>query len=467
MGPPEHHANHSELNERAAGGQDVWRAVLSHPYSVAAMILLLVMGIGAVARKDTADGPAWNRVYVGSARMLLHGGDFYRQISGYAYPPFSALINIPFAPMPPKVARGLWYVISAASLIYLIVKSWQIAGGPPVEPGGRHPGAGPAEQVAFLLGNALALQFALNALTHLQTDLLIAALLIAGCAAIRTGRFMSAATWIGVAAAFKATPLLFGPYLLLKRRWLAAAWLVCVAVGANFLPDLVNHPPGGGIWLTQFYGKYLKPLSKPDYRPGDWANQLNNNQALAGTVRRWLATTWQSSRDDFRVFDRPGRASPRTIRLTFYTCCAAVLLPVLWVGWRRRRTESRSGGDPPQSPPTDREILPDAAMIECGIVMILMLLLSPNSSRAHLCILYLPAFCVARVAVHLPSPLVRIPFALAVLCSVLSIRIRVRASMLSEQTLLWLGILTFSALFLLLASTVALLRVPQRDGPVG
>jgi hypothetical protein len=418
--------------------------VVTRPYTLITLLLLVALGVGAIGRKTKV----WDRVYVGSARALLHGQDIY-QDKLFTYPPFSALFHIPFTVLPAWPGRFIWYLICAGSLIYLCGKSWQLAGGPRLECDRLNPGAGRREQIAFVLGQVCALQFILNALTHLQTDLLIAALLTAGCAAIAEFRFFRAATWIGVATAFRATPLLFAPYLLWRRQWLAAFWLVAVAIGLNVLPDVIHQPPGGGDWLVRWSRLYLAPMQKPDYIPGDWKNQLDNNQGLAGLANRWFATRWQAGGGDFKVLDRPGHLGAATIRGVFLAMCLAVVLPVAWIEWRRRKAQ-----DPPD--PIGSFQLPNPHMIECGMVLLLMLLLSPNSSRAHFCIMILPAFCAARIAVNLPAPAVRWLLGLALVCSTLSIHLRLSATLVPEQFLLWVGVVTFSTLFLLLACIVAL-----------
>ena len=133
---------------------DLFRRISSRPYTVFCLIALFAMGLAAVA-KHTSE---WNETYVRAAERLVHGGDMYRDFLGYVYPPFSAFITVPFVPLPPRLARGIWYVISAASLVFVARASWRIAGGPRLE---ADPGESPAktsEQIAFLISQAIVLQ---------------------------------------------------------------------------------------------------------------------------------------------------------------------------------------------------------------------------------------------------------------------------------------------------------------------
>ncbi len=279
-------------------------------------------------------------------------------------------------------------------------------------------------------------------LTHLQPDLLIAALLMAGITALIDRRFFAAATWIGLSGEFKVTPLLFAPYLLWRRQWIAAAWVMILAVGVNFLPDTVHSPRGGGTWVGEWAGRVLAPMTRSDFVPGNWANKVNNNQALSGAVKRWMATTWSAGKDEVIVGPRPGAASAAAMRNVFALVGIATLVPVGIAMWRRRpdrEPDTIIESSPGFSPPS-------VSAIECGIVLLLMLLFSPNSSRSHFCIMYLPAFCVARIAVRPEaSRLLRTLLLLAAISSTLSIHIRLPSTMLAEQVLLWLGVVMFCA----------------------
>ena len=100
-------------------------------------------------------------------------------------------------------------------------------------------------------------------------------------------------------------------------------------------------------------------------------------------------------------------------------------------------------------------------MIECGMVFLLMLLFSPNSSRAHFCIMYLPAFCVARWAVRDEQIVMRVLFAMAIVFSTLSIHIRLGSTLAGEQLMLWIGVVTLSAVSLLIGCAIAVQRHHQ------
>ena len=431
-------------------------SILRHPYSSALALSLIIMGFGATFKHQSA----WDRTGPGVSVMLREGRDFYANEKTFTYPPFQAWLNIPLTWMPLRAARAIWYILSAACLVYMIWESWRLAGGPRLEPLGEYADAKPREHWAFVLGLICALQFALNSLTHLQTDLLIGALLTAGCAAIVSRKFMRAATWIGLAAAFKCTPLLFAPYLVWKRKPIPAAWLIIIAIGANVLPNTVHAPPQRGLWLAEWSRLYLAPMERANYVPGDWKNQLDNNQSFAGAAKRWLMTTWRIAPGEFHVVDRDRHPSAAIIRWTYLLSCIVALLIAAWAMWRRARSKtsdatSSAGACAPRWPSRD--------IIECGIVLLLMVLLSPNSSRAHFCVTLLPAFCIGRFAFEEKSRWLTVLLIAAAICSTLSIHIRLDATLAAEQILLWIGVVMFAAIFLLWASVIALLHPSSRE----
>ena len=272
-------------------------------------------------------------------------------------------------------------------------------------------------------------------------------------------KYLTSATWIGLSAAFKVTPLLFVPYLAWRRQFIAAGWVVILAIAVNLLPDLINRPRQGGTWLAEWSRLVLTPMARPNYVPGDWANKVNNNQALGGAVNRWLGTGWRMDHGEMIVFKRTG-LSPSLLRGAFAALAIAILLPVGLAMWRRR-SDVDQDVDPTADAPGPR-----VAAVECGMILLLMLLFSPNSSRSHFCILYLPAFCLARFAVRPANGFAKAMLLLALVASTLSIHIRIGSTAFAEQIMLWIGVVMFVALFLLAGCVAMLARQNKLNSPL-
>lgn len=338
-------------------------------------VLVAALGIQAMLKPSE-----FIDVYVRAGAQLFKGEDFYAPGFAYLYPPFAALAAAPFALIPEWLARAIWFAVNIVAATVMIFGAWRLAGGPSrwdFSPAAR------GEWIAISVGLACSISFVLNAFAHQQTDILIGALIIGGATVLRSGRDACGGALLGLAASFKATPLLWAPYLALRGRWLAAVLVGALAVALNLLPDLVNSPPGGGIWLADWATRFVLPTQDFNAVLGLWGSDLIYNQALGGTVQRIVNTVPHLFKANPTVDIRPLVAST-TLKLIVYAIFAALIAVSIAVA--RRRTDPLPAGAP------DREVF------EYSIVLILMLLMSPMSGRAHFGILVLPAFCLTRTA---------------------------------------------------------------------
>jgi hypothetical protein len=425
-----------------AAPSDKLRRVLDwcvrRPFTTAAIIYLIVAGCRFMLARDFSE---WDHVFVLAARQLRQGGDIYRLPADlqeehpfpFSYPPFQALMAIPFSYLPAFLPRLAWYLVNALCLVLMWRLAWRVSGGGKLQnierPDWR-------EYVICILGLACAMRFVEDTLEHRQTDLVIGALLFGGCLAWQRRHDWTAASLWGAAAAFKCTPLLLAGYLLWRRRWAAAVWLVVVAVGLNLLPDLVHRPPRGGIWLGQWYQQVVR--AKSDV--GAWYVDPILNQSLAGAAFRFSATTASMGAHDLQVTTRSPRLPQWALKAILYGADAAlVAATALAMGW-----------------PWRRQIDSNRAAVECCAVLILMLMLSPMSHKTHFCILLLPGFVVARLAVQKRSAVAWLGVAACITLVVVldrSIIGRPRGNMM-----MWLGSVTAGSLALWIACLWSLVR---------
>jgi alpha-1,2-mannosyltransferase len=329
----------------------------------------------------------WELVYIQAARDLLAGADIYAQGRAYLYPPFMTLLAAPFAFLPHFAARGVWYVVNILSIGGLLGLSWRLSGGTAL----RLIFYDRRNLVAAVLGVACSERYISNALSHQQTDILVACLIMAGLVALMQQRKFVAGALLGIAAACKATPMLFAPYLAWRRQWVAAAILVLVAIGLNLGPNLIHATPEGGTWLGRWLFRYVIPVHHANVYPGTWGAASVDNQSLAGFLGRVATTNWTWSSDGVDIVVRDPLMGPFTVRV-LVTCVLLVLFATsLWAAGQNRRIEWHIG---------DNDVSTARPVLEFGIILCLMLLSSPMSSRAHFATLILPAFCVARYALQ-------------------------------------------------------------------
>ncbi len=242
---------------------------------------------------STPEKTEWAWVYRRAA-LRMQAGEPVNVIEpvAYAYPPAMAFLTVPLSNGSPRLDALAWLAINAAALAALMTGCWRLCGGPrPFEPiNGRW-------LLVFIAAMLLNLRYTIATLQHQQFDLVIAALVVLGCWALAAGRKAAAGISLGAAAAMKCTPLLFLPWLLWRREWIAAALLLIVGAGLNLLPDAVFPQTNGRLYGQDWLDSFAAVPAR--HGPGQWFTEPSQNQSLAGTLARW--------------FGRPDNAGPPAV----------------------------------------------------------------------------------------------------------------------------------------------------------
>ncbi len=470
------------------------------PYVVLATLLLLVLA-GVVLFRRPED---WHKVYIPMGRWLLEGRDIYDvQSTGFTYPPAMALMALPFGLVPPLAARAAYILLSSASLITFWWASWRTATGqqapgesvrwrtvtktreapnPTWRPSAESAATDLREHAVLALGMLVGLRFVTDVLEDQQTDMLIAALVAGAGYLVLRGRWLTAAVCCGLGAGLKATPLIWVLYFLVCRRWRAVLVLVAVAVGINLLPDFVSHPSQARLWLQRWILLFLVPLASGQLF-GQWHTVPVLNQSLAGTLHRLLMLSWPHTRAEyFSALPQARVVNAVLVRWVIQAACGALLLlglgAIALPRWRRGKgLTAQSGNHPATSPdgqpkvaagsPSGSQLPTDVPRValECSIMLLLMVLLSPASSKPHFLIVLLPAYCLARLALYGRDRLSATCLGVALLSSLLSNRSIMGLAI--GEPVQWAGGITWCALSLLLGCVTALLRAtrPSDDAP--
>ncbi len=412
----------------------------ANPYLWLAVVVFAVLAIPFCTRAHSE----WDSVYIRAALELRAGRDVYHEQFGYTYPPFQMMLALPFAELDRLPRRLGFFALNVACCLWMVSSAWAISGGRPLR------GAGlwsRSEHAIFLLGLGCGAWYSLHALAHQQTDLIVAALVFAGCRMLQTGHSWRGAAMFGVAAAMKCTPLLFAPYLIFRRRFAAAALVVIVAGGVSLLPDLVNRCPNDATWLTEWYALYLRPMSSRSYTPGMWASDVLYNQSISGAVNRWQLTDWTWTGPTVAIAPTATPTSPSRLRALILGIDLTLLAAGGFLFRRRTRL----------SPAT---IVGDASWsaYEYGVLVILMVLFSPMSSIPHFCTLILPGFCLARYAVERRNRVVGMLVGLAIVLAALSNKDLQGAPLYTLA--LWHGLVMANAVVLLAGLFWVLARLP-------
>jgi hypothetical protein len=360
-------------------------AILARPgrlFFVLAVLVFTPLFVQILLRRETL----WDNCYLVAARELAEGRDPYDVRTTYVYPPLMAWLSVPFVSWPLWLSRAVMYLANVAMVLFVVRSAWRLAGGGALSSRKEHG--------IFLLGLASGFLYLFSCLSYLQSDLFIAALVFGGCLLFLEQRSVAAATVWGIAAGAKCTPLLFVAFLVWRMQWRAATWLVVVAVGVNLLPEL-THPAPRGTWLTLWLDGFIAPLANSQHTIGNWHSGLIYNQSIQGAAARIFLFDPVWSGHNLVHAPRVAAVSAAALKKAVLLGQVALLASCFLV--------MRFGSPKPEK--TDAGV-PRSAF-EMGVVMILMLMLSPMTSKYHLGLLILPGFALARQAFEPDSRPVR------------------------------------------------------------
>ena len=347
-------------------------------------VLLLINALVAAAI-PLSGKPSMLPIYMTAAERIVRGEQIYRpdDHEAFTYPPFFVLPALPLAPLSLAARARVWWFINLCLLQVIILVTARMAW-PTVERNGSETGTVP-HWVLPLLVAALSGRFLVSPLEYQSHDLIVFALVMFAACAMAQRRDARAGAWAGLAAACKATPLLFLPLFCWQRRPRAAACFVAAALAATLLPDLLfpSRPASGcpgRPWVVHWYENFISKVhaETPPQAAGAWTSWNVLNQGLSATIYR-LSTPVESRGNMLNVCVLPLSDVARQ-RLTL----GLELLVVGWLAWctwPRCRPASLEPGL--------------AALTEVGMLVFAMPLLSPMSGSQHFAALLAPiAACV-------------------------------------------------------------------------
>ena len=413
------------------------------------LLVLLLAGMIPFLRKKTSELP----VYLQGSERMLAGQEIYRpsEPKPFTYPPFFAL-----ALLPAVLQRPLWYLINVALLLWILGVMQNLLLGWRRESLGRGlgsrspPRSNSPSRPLWLLWLLVALLSArhLSAVFENQShDLLILGLLVLGLRFLQGRSESGAGLAVGIAAACKATPLLFAPMFLWQRRPRALLAMLLAVLVATLLPDVLTPREDGRLWVQAWAQTFLAGLQPGGAAEskGAWSAWNYLNQSLGGTLYRLFTNV--DGRGDPHVFNVALLQLPRSA-LKFLGLGLDLFLLLLMFVVTRRTKEERSQ---PGFVPLPRQ-LGEFALVACAMV-----LLSPMSSKSHFCVLLLPAvFCVGSLWYRRWDPVVLALLALAVVSGTLTTK-GLLGARLGNQVLAR-GSVTLAALSLFFATAHVLFR---------
>lgn len=209
------------------------------------LVAVVAIAVAILVARDVLVGDQVLRldstVYRNAINQMLAGGSLYDyqmvafgQVLPFNYPPFAAIVLMPWALLPVGWSQGLWMlvqIVAATIMVGLVLTRtaprW-------LPSGWRFIGIMIVAVAAFLASAA-----AMQSLLLGQISLVVGALVVIDLLWI-PARFRGYLT--GIAGAIKLYPMIFLPYFLLSRQWRAAAgagvgFVVSTGLAWAFLPQ--------------------------------------------------------------------------------------------------------------------------------------------------------------------------------------------------------------------------------------
>ncbi|SBT53394.1 glycosyltransferase family 87 protein [Micromonospora auratinigra] len=213
------------------------------------------------------------KVYYGALTFWTHdGGEIYDFLKagtqyGFTYPPFAALVMLPMAYLPWPAAITVSVVITVLASTVVI---WWL-----VDPIARRAGWTRWFALAVALCLAAAFEPMRETVNFGQVNMLLLFLVAVDLLRLLPVGSRWAGVGVGLATAIKLTPGIFIVYLLVTRRWRAAATAVGAAAAATLLAGALFPDASREFWTSALWNTD---------RVGELA--FVSNQSLRGTVAR-------------------------------------------------------------------------------------------------------------------------------------------------------------------------------------
>ncbi len=347
-------------------------------YAAIGVLVLVGIALGfQSARKAGFSNPEgagsearWNdlRVFYGAGRLAFKNTNIYTNPTSpegryYICPPFFAIVCAPLAALGWKAFFIFWFLASFAGLTATALLCIKIA----------RPKAAKFELIT-LAGLALLLcaRPAISDFLNGQVNSFIF-LFIAGSLYLFV-RKQDAASGIimALAASIKLTALIFLPYFIFKGAYKSAAGMALGLIFTLFLLPMVAFGPSRTSNLySSFYSKMVGPFASVTDAPEVYAAAGQSLRAAAG---RYLTDTNAAHHADFEVKVNLVDLSEDALwKIVLAGCLALTIASALFA----------------RANPADASRR-DLIALELGVVLLLMLMVSPMSRKAHFVALLLP-----------------------------------------------------------------------------
>lgn len=193
------------------------------------------------------------------------------------------MLNALTAFLPYRLDRALHLLAAIAALVMTLAWWNDLAG--LRQPLGRR-----LAVAAALFSLSLAGAYVQRDLDECGLQLFLLFFVTAAARALSLGQSLRCGAWLGLAVAYKITPLLFFPYLLWKRAWRAAAWMAVFTVLWNLAPALYLGWDTTLACHRQWFAFMARNLAIQDPAQNGVESPHHVNQSLPLAIARALQT---------------------------------------------------------------------------------------------------------------------------------------------------------------------------------
>jgi len=333
-------------------------------------------------------------VYYAAGRSLLGGRvDLYASdfalgpVMDYRYPPFFLFIFIPLWLLPYKLAAYLWYLLSVMQTAGCV---WTLQ---------RLCPSRKSSKLVWLVTLLVTAQYFVMILHYGNAHLLAITLMFAAFYFVAEQKNQAAAVAMALAITIKLTPILILPYFALKRKWRLLGFVAIWIVVLNLLPATYFGWTTNAQLLSTWYGHVI---ASQEFHEANGPINLS----LKGQLRRYLSEVDYAQRVDGDVrYPAVNLAAfpAERVEQTALVLSALIFLGALALIWWF------SGKSPPPEADsqsttfdvrhkmraTGQTCAPSRYGVELGLMICLMLLVGPLTSKIYFIALLWPVYALA------------------------------------------------------------------------
>ena len=319
---------------------------LKKKYIVYVLLIILIIIYGINAVRQGGDLESYLRA---STRIIEDKPLYIDEVVPYIYPPLLAVFLIPLSILPLPVIKVIWFSANIFFIFLSLKLLLNIVGKKDIN--------------TFFLGFlsvVFTLRFFLNNSTLGQINVIILYLCVLCLYFFINQKDFYAGLFLSIAVTIKLTPLLLFFYFLYKREFRIILYSIVSMAILFFIPSIVLGFKGNLTALTE-YSQLVKNIYDNTYL----------NQSLYNTVLHVLSPVPLWNNITINIF----QLSEIQIRIVTYSLFGIISL--LFAYLFRNKISDRSH---------------PAIIFEFSIVLIIMLLFSPVSRKAHFVTLLIPHF---------------------------------------------------------------------------